>query len=76
MMLLEAHAVVQDDLDAAVGNDRFRHAGALTLEDPEAVDDGRQRRRRRVLGVVHEAPSVAEAAAGTNGVTATGVAVA
>ena len=61
MMLLEAHAVVQDDLDASVGNDRFGHAGALTLQDPEAIDDGRQGRRRRVLGVAHEAPSVVEA---------------
>ena len=58
MVLLESHAVVEDDLDAAVRDDRFRRAGSLALEDPETVHHGCQARGRRVLGVAHGTGSI------------------
>jgi hypothetical protein len=55
MMLREANAVVEDDLDAAVGHDRLWYPAAGTVEDPEALDDGGLGRRRRELRVPHAA---------------------
>ena len=55
VVLLKADAEVDDDLDAAVGNDWLGRAGAFAFEDPETVHDGGERGRRRVLGVAHEA---------------------
>ena len=47
-------AVVEDELDATVGNDRVGGARRRAFEQPEALDERRKARRWRVFGVSHE----------------------